>query len=99
MHRLLQQVFSLNAEARIMQRLEQALLAYVKTGVKTGSQLSTSASLGIKARPAVLARGIFGMLRYDATATLKSMMVPTLVIAGDHDPCANQRQVDACATT
>jgi hypothetical protein len=31
MHRLLQQVFRLNAEARIMQSLEQALLAHVKT--------------------------------------------------------------------
>ena len=26
------------------------------------------------------------MLRYDATGTLKTIMVPTLVIAGDRDP-------------
>jgi pimeloyl-ACP methyl ester carboxylesterase len=29
---------------------------------------------------------MLGMLRYDATATLKAITVPTLVIAGDHDP-------------
>jgi hypothetical protein len=42
--------------------------------------------LGVKAWPAVLARGMLGMLRYDATATLKTIPVPTLVIAGDRDP-------------
>jgi pimeloyl-ACP methyl ester carboxylesterase len=29
---------------------------------------------------------MLGMLRYDATATLKTIMVPTLVVAGDRDP-------------
>jgi pimeloyl-ACP methyl ester carboxylesterase len=29
---------------------------------------------------------MLGMLRYDATVTLKTIMVPTLVIAGDCDP-------------
>jgi pimeloyl-ACP methyl ester carboxylesterase len=42
--------------------------------------------LGIKAWPAVLARGMLGMLQYDATATLKVIGVPTLVVAGDRDP-------------
>jgi pimeloyl-ACP methyl ester carboxylesterase len=42
--------------------------------------------LGVKAWPAVLARGMFGMLQYDATATLKELKVPTLVVAGNRDP-------------
>lgn len=36
--------------------------------------------------PAVLARGMLGMLRYDASATLQAINVPTLVVAGDRDP-------------
>jgi pimeloyl-ACP methyl ester carboxylesterase len=55
-------------------------------GTETWEQVEHVGRLGVKAWPAVLARGMLGMLRYDATATLKTMMVPTLVIAGDHDP-------------
>jgi pimeloyl-ACP methyl ester carboxylesterase len=55
-------------------------------GTETWEQVEHVTRLGVKAWPAVLARGMLGMLRYDATATLKTMMVPTLVIAGDHDP-------------
>jgi len=55
-------------------------------GSETWEQVEHVTRLGVKAWPAVLARGMFGMLRYDATATLKTMMVPTLVMAGDHDP-------------
>jgi pimeloyl-ACP methyl ester carboxylesterase len=55
-------------------------------GTETWEQVEHVTRLGVKAWPAVLARGLLGMLRYDATATLKTMMVPTLVIAGDHDP-------------
>jgi pimeloyl-ACP methyl ester carboxylesterase len=35
--------------------------------------------------PAVLARGMCGMLRYDATATLHTIPVPVLLVAGDQD--------------
>jgi pimeloyl-ACP methyl ester carboxylesterase len=55
-------------------------------GTETWEQVEHVTRLGVKAWPAVLARGMLGMLRYDATATLKTMMVPSLVIAGDHDP-------------
>lgn len=34
------------------------------------------------------------MLRYDATATLKAIPVPTLVIAGDRDPVCNPEASD-----
>jgi pimeloyl-ACP methyl ester carboxylesterase len=40
----------------------------------------------LQASPAVLARGMLGMLRYDATATLKAINVPAMVLAGDRDP-------------
>ena len=32
-----------------------------------------------------MARGMLGMLRYDATAVLKDINVPALVVAGDRD--------------
>lgn len=38
-----------------------------------------------RASPAVLARGMLGMMRYDATATLPNIPVPVLVIPGDRD--------------
>ena len=55
-------------------------------GSESWEQIEHVTRLGVKAWPSVLARGMLGMLRYDATATLKTMMVPTLVIAGDRDP-------------
>src|ERR1700676_5213875 len=39
----------------------------------------------LQASPAVMARGMLGMLRYDATAVLKDINVPALVVAGDRD--------------
>jgi pimeloyl-ACP methyl ester carboxylesterase len=36
--------------------------------------------------PAVLARGMLGMLRYDAAATLEKIGLPVLVVSGDRDP-------------
>jgi pimeloyl-ACP methyl ester carboxylesterase len=55
-------------------------------GNETWAQVDHMTRLGVKAWPAVLARGMLGMLRYDATPTLKTVPVPTLVIAGDRDP-------------
>jgi pimeloyl-ACP methyl ester carboxylesterase len=55
-------------------------------GSESWQQIEHVTRLGVKAWPAALARGMLGMLRYDATATLKTIMVPTLVIAGDRDP-------------
>lgn len=39
----------------------------------------------LQAPPAVLARGMFGMLRYDATGVLPGIGIPTLVVPGDLD--------------
>src|SRR4030095_4123430 len=35
--------------------------------------------------PAVLARGMLGMLRYDATTTIATLQIPVLLVAGDQD--------------
>ena len=39
----------------------------------------------LKARPDVLARGMFGMMAFDESATLPMISVPTLVVIGDRD--------------
>jgi pimeloyl-ACP methyl ester carboxylesterase len=63
-------------------------------GNETWDQVEHLTRLGVKAWPAVLARGMFGMLRYDATATLKTIPVPALVIAGDRDPVCKPEASD-----
>jgi pimeloyl-ACP methyl ester carboxylesterase len=58
-------------------------------GTETWEELNFVTGLQLQASPAVLARGMFGMLRYDATVALKAINVPALVLAGDRDPvCA-----------
>jgi len=55
-------------------------------GTETWEELDFVARFQLQAAPAVMARGMLGMLRYDATATLKAINVPALVLAGDRDP-------------
>jgi pimeloyl-ACP methyl ester carboxylesterase len=55
-------------------------------GTESWEQLDWSAKFIVKAPPAVLARGMLGMLKYDATNTLREIPVPALVIGGDRDP-------------
>ena len=54
-------------------------------GTETWEELDFVARFQLQASPAVMARGMLGMLRYDATATLKAINVPALVVAGDRD--------------
>ena len=54
-------------------------------GTETWEQIDFAAHFQTQASPAVLARGMLAMMRYDATPTLKSITVPTLVVAGDKD--------------
>jgi pimeloyl-ACP methyl ester carboxylesterase len=66
-----------------------ALLSTKSSGfanTETLEELEFVARFQLQASPAVLARGMFGMLRYDATASLKDINVPALVLAGDRDP-------------
>jgi pimeloyl-ACP methyl ester carboxylesterase len=55
-------------------------------GTETWQQVDFASRYGLYLSPAVLARGMFGMLRYDATVTLKTIHVPTLVVAANRDP-------------
>ena len=54
-------------------------------GTETPAQLHFIARMMPRWRPDVLARGMLGMIRYDATTTLPSISVPTLVVVGDQD--------------
>ncbi len=55
------------------------------SGNETRGQLDHMAALTPRARPDVLARGMLGMIRYDATHVLASIPIPTLVFVGDLD--------------
>lgn len=55
------------------------------TGTETRGQLNFSSLIGIKASPGVLARGVLAMFRFEETATLPQISVPTLVIVGKSD--------------
>ena len=54
-------------------------------GTETRGQLNFAARFMPHGSPAVLARGMFGMLAYDASATLKTIDAPVLVVPGDLD--------------
>jgi len=64
-------------------------------GTETWDQVEFITGFQPHAPPAVLARGMFGMLGYDATETLPTIDVPTLVVPGDRDstcvPQASER--------
>jgi pimeloyl-ACP methyl ester carboxylesterase len=55
-------------------------------GTETWQQVDFASRYGLYLSPAVLARGMFGMLRYDATAILPTIHVPTLVVMANRDP-------------
>lgn len=55
------------------------------SGGETKGQLDFAAGFIPRARPDVVARGMFGMLAYDATAVPPTLTLPTLVVAADLD--------------
>jgi pimeloyl-ACP methyl ester carboxylesterase len=55
-------------------------------GTETWEQIDFFTRFQPEASPAVMARGMLGMMRYDATRTLARISVPALVVAGDRDP-------------
>ena len=55
------------------------------SGNETRGQLDFVARFMPHGRPDVLARGMLGMIAYDATAALAGINVPTLVVVGDQD--------------
>ncbi len=54
-------------------------------GTESWEQIEFATHFQPQASPAVLARGMLGMMKYDASATLGGISVPTLVVAGDLD--------------
>jgi pimeloyl-ACP methyl ester carboxylesterase len=54
-------------------------------GQETRGQLDFATRFTPMASPAVLARGMLAMLNYDESATLRTIPIPTLVVAGDTD--------------
>lgn len=55
-------------------------------GTDSWKQVAFATSFQPHASPSVLAYGMLGMLQYDATATLPTIEIPTLVVPGDLDP-------------
>ncbi len=55
------------------------------SGRESRGQLNFLTRYYLIAWPGVVARGMLAMFRYDATATLARVPVPTLVVAGDRD--------------
>ncbi|MFC4454279.1 alpha/beta fold hydrolase [Deinococcus sonorensis] len=54
-------------------------------GQETRQQLAFTTALLLRANPAVVARGMLGMLKYEARDVLPAIDVPTLVIAASSD--------------
>jgi pimeloyl-ACP methyl ester carboxylesterase len=54
-------------------------------GTQTRQQVQFVTRCLLHTSPAVLARGMLGMLRYEATTTLATIEVPVLLVAGDQD--------------
>jgi pimeloyl-ACP methyl ester carboxylesterase len=69
----------LNGNSQVMTRF----LTF--TGTQTARQLDFISLLSATCPPSVMARGVLGMFRYDVTADLQHIDIPTLVIAADKD--------------
>lgn len=55
-------------------------------GTQRPGQVEFMTRFQVHAPPDVIARGMFGMLAYDATTALPTIGVPTLIVPGDRDP-------------
>jgi len=55
-------------------------------GTESWGQVEFVTRYNLYTSPAVLARGMFGMLRYDARPALPLITIPTLIVPGDRDP-------------
>lgn len=54
-------------------------------GTETRGQLDFAAAYNYKSSTAVIARGMLGMLHWDATSTLPNIRVPVLILDGEQD--------------
>jgi pimeloyl-ACP methyl ester carboxylesterase len=55
-------------------------------GTETWQQIDFAALFQAKASPAVLARGMLGMMHYDVSTRIAGINVPTLIVPGEIDP-------------
>jgi pimeloyl-ACP methyl ester carboxylesterase len=56
------------------------------TGAETRGQLDFATRFFAKSSPAVLARGMLAMFKFDETSSIGNIAVPVLVVPGDRDP-------------
>ncbi|HSJ04505.1 MAG: alpha/beta fold hydrolase [Verrucomicrobium sp.] len=54
-------------------------------GTESWQQIDFAAAFQTKASPAVIARGMLGMMRYDALEVLPKITIPALIVSGDRD--------------
>lgn len=69
------------------------------SGKESREQLKFITRYYVAAWPSVVARGMLGMFRYDATDVLPTIRVPTLIIAGERDTtCKPEASAQMAAT-
>ncbi len=56
------------------------------SGNETRGQLNFTARFVLVQSPGILARGMLGMIRFDESASIKTIALPTVVVAGEKDP-------------
>jgi pimeloyl-ACP methyl ester carboxylesterase len=56
------------------------------SGQESWGQVEFVTRYNLYLSPAVLARGMLGMLKYDGRPALPAITIPTLIIPGDQDP-------------
>lgn len=71
---------------KLLSRIE----TFLQVQQKTCSSWALWCLIGIKASPGVLARGVLAMFRFEETATLPQISVPTLVLVGKSDIALDQ---------
>lgn len=54
-------------------------------GTESWEQIEFAARFQLQASPAVVARGMLGMMQYDASKALPQIKVPSLIVGGDQD--------------
>lgn len=66
------------------QHIATALTGFA--GAETRGQLDFATLMFVKAHPAVLARGMLAMFKFDESSSIGNISVPVLVVPGDRDP-------------
>jgi pimeloyl-ACP methyl ester carboxylesterase len=78
-------VWLMNWQSYLSGSSHKAISSAFFSGHESWRQLDFAAYFAAKMSPAVLAKGILAMLRWDETATLPHINLPTLIITSDSD--------------